>query len=162
MTAICETDSVSAAPGVAEQAKRRAAGAPPKRRGRPPLSDDALLADIKTVIAGMPSYGYARVWAVLRRKARAQGCAPVNRKRVYRVMKVHGLLLQRHAGGVEDRRHDGKIAVDQSNVRWCSDGFEIACDNAEKVRVAFALGTDREAMGHVARRRASRARMFET
>ena len=33
----------------------------------------------------------------------------------------------------------------------CSDGFEIACDNAEKVRVAFALDCcDREAMGHVA------------
>ena len=31
------------------------------------------------------------------------------------------------------------------------DGFEIACDNAEKVRVAFALDCcDREAVGHVA------------
>jgi putative transposase len=50
-----------------------------------------------------------------------------------------------------ERRHDGKIAVPQSNVHWYSDGFEIACDNAEKVRVAFALDCcDREAMGHVA------------
>ena len=33
----------------------------------------------------------------------------------------------------------------------CSDGFEIACDNAEKVRVAIALDwCDREAVGHVA------------
>ena len=33
----------------------------------------------------------------------------------------------------------------------CSDGFELACDNGEKVRVAFALDCcDREAMGHVA------------
>ena len=31
------------------------------------------------------------------------------------------------------------------------DGFELACDNGEKVRVAFALDCcDREAMGHVA------------
>jgi transposase InsO family protein len=36
-------------------------------------------------------------------------------------------------------------------TRWCSDGLEIACDNGEKVRVAFALDCcDREAMGHVA------------
>ena len=42
-------------------------------------------------------------------------------------MKVHG-LLDRHAGGVE-RRHDGRIAVDAHNRRWCSDGFEIGCDN---------------------------------
>jgi putative transposase len=59
-------------------------------------------------------------------------------KRVYRVMKVHGVLLDRHAGGVE-RRHDGRIAVDERNRRWCSDGFEIGCDNGERVLVAFAL-----------------------
>ena len=129
----------------------RAAGRTPKRRGRPPLPEDGLLADIKAVIADMPSYGYGRVWAVLRRQAIAEGRQPVNRKRVYRVMRVHGLLLRQHAGSHEERRHDGKVAVAQSNLRWCSDGFEIACDNAEKVRVAFALDCcDREAMGHVA------------
>lgn len=68
------------------------------------------------------------------------GRALVNRKRVYRVMRIHGLLLLRHAGGADERRHDGKIAIAQSNLRWCSDGFEITCANAEKVRVAFALG----------------------
>ena len=64
---------------------------------------------------------------------------------------VHGLLLARHAGGHEERRHDGRVAVDSSNLRWCSDGFEIGCDNGEKVRVAFALDCcDREAIAHVA------------
>jgi hypothetical protein len=63
---------------------------------------------------------------------------PPNHKRVYRVMKVDDLLLDRHAGGGE-RRHDGSIAVDERNRRWCSDGFEIGCDNGERVRVAFAL-----------------------
>ncbi|MBS7543559.1 hypothetical protein KHC19_10630 [Ancylobacter oerskovii] len=48
-------------------------------------------------------------------------------------------------------RHDGRIAVARSNLRWCSDGFEIGCDNDEKVRVAFALDCcDREAIGPVA------------
>ena len=75
---------------------------------------------------------------------------PWNRKRVYRVMKAHKMLLTRHAGGVE-RRHDGKIAVERSNLRWCSDGFELAGDDGDKVRVAFALDCcDREAMGFVA------------
>ncbi|CAH1654911.1 IS2 element protein [Hyphomicrobiales bacterium] len=114
--------------------------------GRPPLPEEALLAEIEAIIADMPTYGYARVWARLRRKAVAEGRAPANRKRVYRVVKVHGLLLDRHAGGIE-RRHDGRIAVARSNLRWCSDGF----DNGEKVRVAFALDCcDREAMGDVA------------
>ena len=146
MKTVCGTIGVARS-NVAE----RAAGRTPKRRGRPPLPEDGLLADIKAVIADMPSYGYGRVWAVLRRQAIAEGRQPVNRKRVYRVMRVHGLLLRQHAGSHEERRHDGKIGVAQSNLRWCSDGFEIACDNAEKVRVAFALDCcDREAMGHVA------------
>ncbi len=59
--------------------------------------------------------------------------------------------LQRHTGGDEARRHDGRVAVERSNRRWCSDGFEIGCDNGEKVWVAFALDCcDREVLGHVA------------
>ena len=101
---------------------------PKKRIGLPPLPDDKLVAEIKAVIAELPTYGYRRVHAILKRQALAAGLKPPNHKRVYRVMKVHGLLLDRHAGGVE-RRHDGRIAVDARNRRWCSDGFEIGCDN---------------------------------
>ena len=123
---------------------------PKKRIGRPPLPDDKLVAEIKAVIAELPTYGYRRVHAILKRQALAAGLKPPNHKRVYRVMKVHGLLLDRHAGGVE-RRHDGRIAVDERNRRWCSDGFEIGCDNGERVRVAFALDCcDREAMSFLA------------
>ena len=86
----------------------------------------------------------------MRRQAEREGRPAPNVKRVYRVMKVHGLLLQRHAGG-EERRHEGRIAVDTRNTRWCSDGLEIGCDNGERVRVAFALDCcDREAMSFVA------------
>jgi putative transposase len=129
-----------------EQMKER----PRQRVGRPPAPTDALVAEIKAVIADLPTYGYRRVHAILRRKALAEGRSPANHKRVYRVMKEYGLLLQRHAGGAE-RRHDGRIAVAQSDRRWCSDGFEIGCDNGERVRVAFALDCcDREAMSYVA------------
>ncbi|ONK16816.1 integrase, partial [Serratia sp. S119] len=66
-------------------------------------------------------------------------------------MKLHNLLLVRHTGAVDDRLHEGQVAVERSNIRWCSDGFEIGCDNKEKVRVAFALDCcDREAIAHVA------------
>jgi putative transposase len=65
-------------------------------------------------------------------------------------MKRHGLLLQRHTGGAE-RRHVGRIAVPEPNLRCCSDGFEVACDNGERVLIAFALDCcDREAMSFVA------------
>ena len=67
-----------------------------KRIGRPPLPDDKLVAEIKAVIAELPTYGYRRVHAILKRQALAAGLTPPNHKRVYRVMKVHGLLLDRH------------------------------------------------------------------
>ena len=123
---------------------------PKKRIGRRPLPDTELVAEIKAVIADLPTYGYRRVHAILKRQALGAGLKPPNHTRVYRVKKAHNLLLDRHVGGVE-RRHDGRIAVDERNRRWCSDGFEIGCDSGERVRVAFALDCcDREAMSFLA------------
>lgn len=150
MKTVADTLGVSRS-NLAARTKAESEAKPGKRIGRPPLPDDDLLADIETVLSGMPTYGYPRVHAVLRRKAASEGQRAPNKKRVYRVMKVHSLLLRRHAGGADERKHDGKIAVETSNRRWCSDGFEIGCDNGEKVRVAFALDCcDREQLGHVA------------
>jgi hypothetical protein len=42
--------------------------------------------------------GHRRIAALLERKRRSDGLAPVNAKRVYRLMKKHGLLLERHTG----------------------------------------------------------------
>lgn len=123
----------------------------PRRRGRPPQAEAELLAEIKQVIAGQPTYGYRRVHALIRRHRRDKGGAAVNVKRVYRVMKAHELLLRRHTGSGADRRHDGRVAVDRPDARWCSDGFEIGCDSGERVPIAFALDCcDREAISWVA------------
>ena len=77
--------------------------------------------------------------------------APVNAKRVYRLMKKHGLLLERHTGRRRPREHDGQVATIRSKCRWCSDALEFTCWNGEVVRVAFALDChDREVIGWVA------------
>ena len=55
-------------------------------------------------------------------------------------MSQNGLLLQRYTGKPPGRAHDGKIITIRPNLRWTSDGFEIACWNGQVVRVAFALG----------------------
>ena len=123
----------------------------PRRRGRLPQPEAELLTEIRQVIVVQPTYGYRRVHALIRRRQRADGSAPVNVKRVYRVMKAYGLLLQRYTGDDIQQRHDGRVAVDRSDIRWCSDGFEIGCDNGERVRIAFALDCcDREAISWVA------------
>jgi putative transposase len=74
-------------------------------------------------------------------------------------MKVHALLLQRHHASRVERRHAGRVTLDRRNTRRCSNALEIACDDGEKVRVAFALACcHREAMGHVATTAASQPR----
>jgi putative transposase len=126
-------------------------GVPARRRGRPAKPQAELLAEIKQTIADQPTYGYRRVHALIRRRRQQQGGGAVNVKRVYRIMEVHGLLLERHTGTGEERRHDGRVAVDRPNTRWCSDRFEIDCDNGERVRIAFTLDCcDREAISWVA------------
>jgi putative transposase len=145
--------TISDALGVARS--NLAAQAAPKttrqRRGRRPQPEDELLAEIKDAIAGQPTYGYRRIHALVRRRRAQEGRPAVNVKRVYRVMKVRGLLLERHTGKGEERRHDGRVAVDRPDTRWCSDGFEIGCENGEKVRIAFTLDCcDREAISWVA------------
>ncbi len=122
-----------------------------RRRGRPPQPDDDLLVRIKAVIADMPTYGYRRVHAILRRAAEQDGGPPApNHKRVWRVMKQHGLLLQRHAGARIVATTAGSLSP-SGNRHWCSDGFEVGCDNGERVRFTFALDCcDREAMSFIA------------
>lgn len=122
------------------------------RCGRRPRDDTELVAEIKVEIAALPSYGYRRAWTMVNRRRDHERRRRVNHKRVYRVMRDYHLLLRRHTGRPNDTRsHEGRIAVGKSDRRWCSDGFEIACDNRERVRIAFALDCcDREAMSWVA------------
>lgn len=118
-----------------------------RKRGRPPLPHDDILAEMHEIIAETPTYGYRFIWAQLRRRRREAGHPWPNHKRVYRIAKVERLLLERHTGAGIERRHDGTIAVERSDRRWCSDEFQIVCDNRERVRVAFSLDCcDREAI----------------
>ncbi|HAJ6440438.1 TPA: IS3 family transposase [Escherichia coli] len=117
------------------------------RRSRHSDDTDVLLR-IHHVIGELPSYGYRRVWALLRRQAELDGMPAINAKRVYRIMRQNALLLERKTAVPPSKRaHTGKVAVKESNQRWCSDGFEFRCDNGEKLRVTFALDCyDREAL----------------
>ncbi|EIR5472887.1 IS3 family transposase, partial [Salmonella enterica] len=117
------------------------------RRSRHSDDTDVLLR-IHHVIGELPTYGYRRVWALLRRQAELDGMPAINAKRVYRIMCQNALLLERKPAVPPSKRaHTGKVAVKESNQRWCSDGFEFRCDNGEKLRVTFALDCcDREAL----------------
>ncbi|MEO5250754.1 IS3-like element IS2 family transposase [Escherichia coli] len=117
------------------------------RRSRHSDDTDVLLR-IHHVIGELPTYGYRRVWALLRRQAELDCMPAINAKRVYRIMRQNALLLERKPAVPPSKRaHTGRVAVKESNQRWCSDGFEFCCDNGERLRVTFALDCcDREAL----------------
>ena len=112
------------------------------------MAEDAeLLAPLRSLVDERPTYGYRRIAALMNRERLKTGLPRLNHKRVYRLMSQNGLLLQRYTGKPLGRAHEGKIVTIRPNLRWTSDGFEIACWNGQVVRVAFALDTcDREVM----------------
>ena len=144
MKAISQTLAVARSNVLERRDVRRPRRGPQERPG-----DVELAGAIRRFVDERPTYGYRRIAALLKRERRSDGLAPV--KRVYRLMKKHGLLLERHTGRRRPREHDGQVATIRSNCRWCSDALEFTCWNGEIVRVAFALDChDREAISWVA------------
>jgi transposase InsO family protein len=128
--------------------RHRADGWRDGRSCRTPASDAQLIAEIREQIAELPSYGYRRACALVNRQRAQEGAARVNPKRAYRVMAQAGLLLPKAPRRRQSSRpHDGVVAVERSDLRWCSDGFEIKCDSGETVTATFAKDCcDREVM----------------
>ncbi len=124
---------------------QRVNGSAKPRRSYYKVQDAVVLPRIKTLVAKRPSYGYRRITAVLNRALRCEGLAPVNHKRIYRIMRRNNLLLARKYTERPEHIHDGKVIVMRSNLRWCSDGFEFTCWDGAVVRGAFIIDAhDRE------------------
>lgn len=65
-------------------------------------------------------------------------------------MRDNKLLLQKYAQR-PIRTHEGKVTTLKSNLRWCSDIFEIRCWNGDRVFVGFSLDCcDREILSYIA------------
>ena len=128
--------------------KHRPASWTDGRTGRTPAADVELVIDIREQIAELPSYGYRRACTLVNRARRLSDRSRVNPKRVYRVMAGNGLLLPRAPRRYQSSRpHEGTVSVQASDLRWCSDGFEIKCDSGQTVTATFAKDCcDREVM----------------
>lgn len=140
MKAVAETLGVARA-----NLHDRLSGRTKPRRRYHKAQDAAVLPLIATLVAARSTYGYRRITAILNRQLHAQGLAPVNHKRVYRIMQANNPLLARSHTERPGRTHDGKVIVMCSNLRWCSDGFEFTCWNGAIVRGAVIIDAhDRE------------------
>ena len=146
MKAVADTLAVARS-NLVERVSRRAESRRPYRKA----GDDELLALIRRLVDERPTYGYRRIRRLINRQRKADGKPPVNGKRVLRIMQANELTLERHTGRRPGRTHDGVVIALRSNIRWCSDHFELACRNGEIVRVLFAIDAcDREVMGWLA------------
>jgi putative transposase len=115
-------------------------------------SDSQVLIQINAIISLRPTYGYKRVTAMVNKLRKSLGHNKVNKKRIYRIMKINGLLLPK---SIVTRTHKptGKVMTLHSNTRWCSDCFEIKCFNGEKVYVSFVIDScDREVISFIAKK----------
>jgi putative transposase len=111
------------------------------------VADDQVLQQIRAVTNSRATYGYRRVWAMVNRTFRLG----YNRKRIRRVMQLHGLMLAPRVHRRHGRPHLGRVQQAASNQRWCSDIFLIPCWNGEVVSVTFAIDChDREVLAFVA------------
>lgn len=132
-------------------AERISKGSVVRQRRYSKAEDERLLPLILDIIGERQTYGYRRMHALLNTRLHALGRSHVNHKRIYRIMRLHGLLLSRHTGVRKARAHTGCAAVSGRNTRWCSDTFEFLCDDRQPVRVVFALDAcDREVIAFMA------------
>ncbi len=123
------------------------------RRSRHTDDTDVLLR-IHHVIGELPTYGYRRGWALLRRQAELDGMPAINAKRVYRIMRQNALLLERKPAVPPSKRaHTGRVAVKESNQRWCSDGsiFAVITEKNCESRSRWTAVTVRHCTGRLLR-----------
>ena len=95
------------------------------------VGDVDLLAPLRTLVDERPTYGYWRITALMNRERLKNRLPRLNHKRIYRLMSQNRMLLQRYTGKPPGRAHDGVIVTIRPNLRWTSDGLEIACWNGK-------------------------------
>jgi putative transposase len=82
--------------------------------GRHHRADDGtVLQQIRAVTNSRATYGYRRVWAMVNRTFRSG----YNRKRIRRVMQLHGLMLAPRVHRRHGRPHLGQVQQPRSNQR---------------------------------------------
>lgn len=97
----------------------RPTGSPQKSK----IFEASLVAAIKKIIHDQPTWGYRRIWATLRYK---QGF-PINRKRVYRVLRDKGWFCNQRTRTPRPRVQARTSVTHSLNTRWAIDVTHFPC-----------------------------------
>ena len=103
-------------------------------------SDAALVDDIREVVRDLPSYGYPRTTALIRRKQREEGRPLVNHKRIHRVYWALRLNIPRRTVRRLPRRPRQPLeAPPVLNQTWALDFMTETLYDGRRVRLLTML-----------------------
>jgi putative transposase len=111
-----------------------------------PLRVDAALAErIQQLIERHPTFGYRRLWALLRFKEGIR----INRKAVDRVLKLKGWLVHQRTVTPRPRVQGLKSRAQRSDERWSMDVTHIPCGTDRWGHLTAVIDChDREVTGY--------------
>jgi putative transposase len=85
--------------------------------------DEVLAERLRQLIASHPTFGYRRLWALLRFAAGLK----INRKAVYRVLRLKGWFVHQRTVTPRPRVHELKSRAQRSDERWAMDVTHVLC-----------------------------------
>lgn len=139
-------------PGVSErrscrvlQVSRAALHRQPRGETPPPRLSPILVARLQELLRQHPTFGYRRLWALLRYREGLQ----VNRKVIYRILKVKGWLVHQRPCTPRPRVRGWRSQTAASNQRWAMDVTRIPCGADGWAHLTTVIDChDREVIGY--------------
>jgi putative transposase len=119
----------------------------PGRRRRParPFLDELLAAQIRRIIERHPTFGYRRIWALLRFREEIR----VNREAVYRVLRLKRWFVHQRTVSPRPRVQKRRSRAPRSDVRWAMDVSHVPCGADGWGHLAAVIDChDREIVGY--------------
>lgn len=107
--------------------------------------DEELAGRIAELIKQHPTYGYRRIWALLRFREDRK----VNRKKVYRIMQMKRWMVTQRQVTPRPRVRACRSQAADSNERWAMDVTHVHCGTDGWAHLAAIIDChDREIVGH--------------
>jgi len=106
--------------------------------------DEELEGKLELLIQEHPTYGYRRLWALLRFRVGL----PVNRKRIYRILKRRHWLVHQRSVTPRPRVKASRSCAERSDRRWAMDMTHVDCGRDGWAHLVAVIDCcDRELLG---------------
>jgi len=110
-----------------------------------PVLNEALTVALQRLIDEHPTFGYRRLWAMLRYRQQMA----VNRKAVYRALRIKGWFVHQRVSTPRPRVQGRISRAARSNERWAMDLTHIDCGADGWAHLAAVIDChDREIIGY--------------